>query len=479
MNIRDQLRLYLVTDPLLCADLGLVETVRLALKGGVSMVQLRDKEATTSELVNMALALKEVLAGSNVSLVINDNVKAARIADVDGAHIGQGDISPTKAREILGPDKILGLSCETPETVRAVDPKLVNYLGLGPVFGTATKSDHEKPIGFDGLRRLVDLSPLPNVAIGGLKAHHQDDVLASGVDGIAVVSAICGQPDIIKATKAFDAHSKTRVKHVLSIAGSDPSGGAGIQADLKAISANGAYAMAAITALTAQNTKGVSDVHHLPPSFVGAQIQAVFDDIRVDGVKIGMIATADIARAVARALADVDCPIILDPVMIAKGGAALLDPSAVSVLCEELLPLAHVLTPNLPEAAHLLDQPVASTRDEMEEQGQALIALGADSVLMKGGHLDGDESPDCLITSDAPVWFEAPRRVTQNTHGTGCTLSSALATQLARGHNTNDAVKRAKAYVATAIDYADHLEVGHGHGPTHHFGEIYAALNKD
>lgn len=259
------------------------------------------------------------------------------------------------------------------------------------------------------------------------------------------------------------------IANILSVAGSDPSGGAGIQADLKAISANGAYAMAAVTALTAQNTQGVSGVHLVPPDFVADQIRAVFDDVRVDAVKVGMIATAEIAEAVAGSLEGRGVPVVLDPVMIAKGGAPLLQEDAVSVVRDRLLPLASVLTPNLPEAAHLLGAPVAAERDAMVAQGRALCALGATSVLMKGGHLDGAESPDCLVTPEAVHWFEGARVETKNTHGTGCTLSAALAAQLGQGLAVADAVRVAKAYVLGAIQGAGDLSVGSGHGPTHHF----------
>lgn len=202
--LKDQLRLYLVTDTQLCATLGVVQTVRRAVAGGVTMVQLRDKTATSAQRTELAFALKAVLQGTGVALVINDDVAAAVAADVDGAHIGQGDISAAQARAQLGPNKILGLSCETAQTVQAADPALVDYLGLGPVFGTATKTDHASPAGFDGLAQLVALSPLPNVAIGGLKSQHISGVLASGADGMAVVSAICGQTDPEAAARAFD-----------------------------------------------------------------------------------------------------------------------------------------------------------------------------------------------------------------------------------------------------------------------------------
>lgn len=198
-----RLRLYLVTDPDLCARQGLAATVREAVAGGVTMIQLRDKTASTAERIESARALKNLLEGSDVPLVINDDPEAAVAVGADGAHIGQGDISPAQARKLLGPDKILGLSCETPDAVRAVDPAVVDYLGLGPVFGTATKNDHAQVIGLDGLARLVALSPLPTVAIGGLKSAHLKQVRRSGADGLAVVSAICGQPDPQAAARRF------------------------------------------------------------------------------------------------------------------------------------------------------------------------------------------------------------------------------------------------------------------------------------
>ncbi|SFE54995.1 hydroxymethylpyrimidine kinase /phosphomethylpyrimidine kinase [Sulfitobacter brevis] len=269
------------------------------------------------------------------------------------------------------------------------------------------------------------------------------------------------------------------IPNVLSIAGSDPSGGAGIQADIKAISANGAFAMAAITALTAQNTQSVSDIHLVPPAFVQAQIAAIFADIRVDAIKVGMIANARIAAAVADAVqAHSKIPLVLDPVMVAKGGAPLLQPDAVAALRARLLPLATLLTPNLPEAAHLLGTTAATNRAEMVEQGRALCALGPAAVLMKGGHLGGTDSPDCLVAAAEVRWFEAPRTATSNTHGTGCTLSSALAAHLAKGRALPDAVAAAKAYVASAIANADALDVGTGHGPTHHFAPFFPNLKE-
>jgi hydroxymethylpyrimidine/phosphomethylpyrimidine kinase len=264
------------------------------------------------------------------------------------------------------------------------------------------------------------------------------------------------------------------IPNVLAIAGSDPSGGAGIQADIKAISANGGYAMAAITALTAQNTQGVSGVVALEPAFVAQQIDAVFDDIRVDAVKIGMVANAAIAAAVAAALARHRPPhVVLDPVMVAKGGAPLLAEDAATAVRARLLPLAAVVTPNLGEAAALLGEPLATTREAMPGVAERLVAAGARAVLLKGGHLDGAESPDFLLADGVGHWLEGARVRTRNTHGTGCTLSSALATRLALGEVLPLACRAAKAYVAGAIAAADGLSVGHGHGPTHHFHALW------
>lgn len=258
------------------------------------------------------------------------------------------------------------------------------------------------------------------------------------------------------------------IPNILSIAGSDPSGGAGIQADIKAISANGGYAMAAITALTAQNTRCVGAVDLVRPGMVREQIAMIRDDIRIDAVKIGMLGSAAIIEAVAEGLAGLEAPIVLDPVMVAKSGDRLLAAEAVDAL-RGLLPLARVITPNLPEAADLLGHAEAASLGEMEGQARALMGLGPKAALLKGGHLDGDDCPDLLFDASGLTRIDGPRHDTRNTHGTGCTLSSALATWLGHGLPLPDAARRAKAHVAAAIAGADALTVGHGHGPTHQF----------
>jgi hydroxymethylpyrimidine/phosphomethylpyrimidine kinase len=263
------------------------------------------------------------------------------------------------------------------------------------------------------------------------------------------------------------------IPNILSIAGSDPSGGAGIQADLKAISANSGYGMAAITALTAQNTQGVRAVTLTDPVMVASQIAAIRDDIRIDAVKIGMLGSAAIIEAVAEALLGLTAPVVLDPVMVAKGGDRLLAAEAVTALRDRLLPLASVITPNLPEAADLLGTDMATDRPGMEAQAQALLALGPKAVLLKGGHLEGGDSPDLLLIAGGAHWIEGTRHATRNTHGTGCTLSSALATHLGHGLPLPEAMARAKSYIATSIAQSGELSVGSGQGPVHHFHAFF------
>lgn len=256
----------------------------------------------------------------------------------------------------------------------------------------------------------------------------------------------------------------------LSIAGSDSGGGAGIQADLKAMSALGVYAATVITAITAQNTKAVTAVQGIDLPVIAAQIEAVLSDLDVDAIKIGMLATPQIIKTVADGLAAFTGPIVLDPVMVAKSGDSLLQDNAVAALITDLLPMATLLTPNLPEAARLLDQPEATNRTEMETQGKAILALGPKAVLMKGGHGSGDICEDLLIRRDAPALvLSAPRIATRNTHGTGCTLSSSIAAELAKGADLSAAVVAAHGYLQGAIGAADRLSIGGGHGPVHHF----------
>jgi hydroxymethylpyrimidine/phosphomethylpyrimidine kinase len=269
------------------------------------------------------------------------------------------------------------------------------------------------------------------------------------------------------------------IANVLTIAGTDPSGGAGIQADLKTFSALGAYGMSVVTALVAQNTQGVRAILDVPPDFIAAQIDAVFEDVRVDAVKIGMLSQPAVIEAVAERLRHYRPRwLVLDPVMVAKSGDALLQPAAIGALRDLLLPLASVITPNLPEAGVLLDLEPGQTEAQLVEAAVALRALGPQAVLLKGGHLAAGDAVDILDDGGEPLVLAAPRFETKNTHGTGCTLSAAIAALLAQDVPLRQAVETAKAYITEAIRTSGELSVGHGHGPVHHFHALWRHLAK-
>lgn len=255
----------------------------------------------------------------------------------------------------------------------------------------------------------------------------------------------------------------------LTIAGSDSSGGAGIQADLKTFHALGVYGASAITALTAQNTQGVRGVDAVAPQFVSDQIAAVLDDLDVGAIKTGMLANAGVVRAVVETLRSYRArPVVVDPVMVATSGDVLLADDAIDTIIGDLIPLATLITPNLPEAARLLRCPVAHTETESVEQGRALLALGCEAVLVKGGHGEGGQSVDVLVRADGVSTFARPRLDTPHTHGTGCTLSAAIAAGLALGLPLETAIDDAKTFVWEALQAGRTLGVGHGHGPVDH-----------
>jgi hydroxymethylpyrimidine/phosphomethylpyrimidine kinase len=263
--------------------------------------------------------------------------------------------------------------------------------------------------------------------------------------------------------------SSPRIPNVLSIAGVDPSGGAGVVADVKTFSALGAYGTVVLTALTAQNTRAVTGVEPVSPTFVRAQLETLLDDVRIDAIKVGMLANAGIASTVADRLERCRLPLVVDPVMVAKSGDALLDDSAIETLRRRVLPLATLITPNLPEAGVLLGRPAPRTLAEMRDAAVALGALGPRHVLVKGGHLGGDESPDVWFDGQHTLELPATRVPTRNTHGTGCTLSAAITALLPQRPDLETAVRDAKAYVGLALRASSALTVGSGHGPLHHF----------
>ena len=491
------LSLYLVTDRPLSGGRDMAWIVREAVSGGVTMVQLREKECSTAEFVALARELKTALQPLGIPLIINDRVDVALAVDADGVHIGQSDMPYETARVLLGKDKIIGLSVETMDEVVAANALDVDYIGISPVYATPTKTDTLTPFGLEGIDEVMRLSRHRCVAIGGMNRATIGEVIARGVEGVAVVSAIVAAESprdasaelaaIIERNK-LETHlnppckgglevsvpsltGRDRVGLVLTIAGSDSGGGAGIQADIKSISANGCFAASAITAITAQNTLGVNAVEGLSIDIIEGQIDAVLSDIGADSIKIGMLHSAEVVHCVARMLRKYGITnVVLDPVMVSTSGHKLIEDSAIAELKSELMPMARVITPNIPEAEIFLGESITG-QDDLPGAARRLSERYGVSVLLKAGHLVNDELIDIFYNRETGevVELSARRVETRNTHGTGCTLSSALAAQLAKGLPLTDAVRAAKHYINQAIIHGADRPIGHGHGPVAHF----------
>ena len=327
------------------------------------------------------------------------------------------------------------------------------------------------------------------MAIGGIDAGSAEAVVVAGADGVAVVSAVCAVVDPAVAARELRAavdrgilsrSSSDRVPVMLSIAGSDPSGGAGIQADLKTVSALGVYGATVLTAVTVQNTRGVTGIHPLPVDVIAAQYDAVVSDLDVRAAKIGMLGSVEVVRAVAAMLRRRPvAAVVLDPVMVATSGDRLVPPEAEAAIRDLLLPLALVVTPNVHEAEVLTGLTI---RDEVEmvAAGRALVEMGATHALVKGGHLGGSHSADMLVWRGGVTRLEAARVDTRNSHGTGCTLSSAIAARLASGAEVDEAVATAKDFLTRALVSGAALTVGHGNGPVDHLvGHPVPVLSKE
>ena len=472
------LELYLVTDRSLAAGRDLEQIVAEAVKGGVTMVQLREKDCPTPRFIELGRRMMELLRPSGIPLIINDNVEVALAVGANGVHIGQSDMPYWKCRQMLGKDAIIGLSIENFEQLEQANCMDVDYVAASPVFATPTKTDTARPWGLDGLREFVKRSAHPVVAIGGMNSHTAAGVMECGVVGIAVVSDIICAPDPTQAAATLKRITSRRMPTVLTIAGSDSGGGAGIQADIKAIQATGSYAASAITAVTVQNTLGVQDVFPIPVETVRAQIRAVCSDLEPDAIKIGMLANGTLVQAVAETLRKISATgnIVLDPVMVATSGDRLLENDAVRQLLGVLAPMARVITPNIDEAVILAGTQIYSQK-ELAGVGRMLSRRISSrdgrpvSVLMKAGHLDDSTLIDCFYNAEEDHFIEMPsRRIhSPNTHGTGCTMSSAFASYLAQGMGLDDAAQAAKQYISAAIEAGARYRMGHGHGPVDHF----------
>lgn len=480
--LRERLRLYWVIDGSdLDSEAGRAR-VRDALQSGVTCVQLRDKYSGTRTLIARTKTLLDIARPWRVLVIVNDRAEVALAAGADGVHLGQSDMPLEQARALLGPQAIVGLSLEHPEQLQGPDAQAADYLAVSPLFDTPTKTDTAPAWGLAGLRQARAATRAPLVAIGGISADNLAEVWATGVDGVAVVRAISAAANAGAAAarlRAMIAEMRPwRVPRVLTIAGSDSGGGAGIQADLKTIAALGGHGMSAITALTAQNSVGVQAIHAAPPAFLAQQLAAVLGDIGADAIKIGMLHDEATVAVVAEALQrHPGLPVVLDPVMVATSGDALITPPTVRKLREQLFGLCTVLTPNLDELGLLVGERI-TTLDAGLLAAQSLIAQGAGAVLVKGGHLSGDTLTDTLVDASGVRWQRsAPRLHSRNLHGTGCSLSSAIATHLARGADLVAAMDAAHHWVRQALLAGIELRLGAGHGPLNHLHQPIPLMN--
>lgn len=458
--------LYLITDD--SADEQLIPRVTAALHGGARIVQYRDKQRNLSEKLQLATALRHLCHQHQALFIINDSVELARDSQADGVHLGQNDGSIADARTILGDQAIIGVSTRNVQMAIDAEQQGADYIGVGSVYPTGTKHDAVH-IGLEGLQQIRRAVELPIVAIGGIDHRGLAAVLDAGADAAALVSAVMAdpQPAIAARELALQFNRQSPLPHgrVLTIAGSDSGGGAGIQADLKAISLLGSYGSSVLTALTAQNTLGVQAIHAPPAEFVRQQLDAVLSDIGTDVIKTGMLYSAEIIDTIADQLDDEAALCVIDPVMIAKGGSSLLQQSAIDAFIRRLLPKAYLLTPNVPEAEALTGQSITNLAD-MEQVARRLQQMGARNVLLKGGHLEGAPI-DLLLHGNDCQTFVGERINSPHTHGTGCTTASVIATLLAQGVALPEAMARCKQFITQAITTAPQL--GQGHGPINHY----------
>ncbi len=463
--------LYLITD----ADGRAVERVSAALKGGVRIVQFRSKSGTPESNLATARRLADLCRNAGATFLVNDAPELARDCGADGVHLGQGDASVAEARKVLGRGALIGVSTGSVEEALKAEMQGADYVGVGSIFPTRSKGDAVL-IGLGVLKKIRRAVRVPVVAIGGIGRDNAAEVIDAGADAIAVIAAVMNDPQPTLAARElvllFNRKRPLPQGRVLTIAGSDSGGGAGIQADLKTIALLGGYATSALTALTAQNTLKVGGIHPVPPAFVAEQIELVLNDIGTDLVKTGMLFSADIVALAAEAIERHRLLAVVDPVMIAKGGAPLLQPQAVEILRQVLLPQAYLLTPNLPEAAALTGLPVESEAD-MELVIRRLRELGPRNVLLKGGHLP-ETAVDLLLAGEQLYRFPAERIESRNTHGTGCSYAAAIATFLAQGEPLLSAVERAKRFISEAIRTA--TDLGSGHGPVNHWAGAKSLL---
>ena len=467
--------LMFVTDDRITDGREFLTVLESALKGGLSIVQLREKKLNTKAFYDRAMAVKELCTKYSIPFIINDRIDIALAVNADGVHIGQKDLPVSAARALLG-HKIIGWSVSNEEQAAKANQLEIDYIGLSPIFSTKTKiKDLNEPLGIEGLKKLKLISNKPVICIGGVDEKNAASIMQNGADGIAVVSAISQSNNPYQKTKILKRiikNTKKYYKSVLTIAGSDSGGCAGIQADIKSISACGAYAASVITATTAQNTQGITDIHPIPVSHIEKQLDAVFSDIHFDSVKIGMLHSCEVINAVSLKLSEYKAKnIVIDPVMVATSGDKLIADDAINCL-KKLLFQAFLITPNSKEAEILIGHPI--DKHNAEATAKEIGMKFKTSVLLKGGHLDNQTKNvfDILYeyATDKIFIIKNNRINTNNTHGTGCSLSSAIAAFLSKGYDLENAVKKACEYINIAIAHGKDKILGKGNGSINHFG---------
>ena len=435
------------------------------LQAGNFILHLRKPTSTLEEVEAL---LNEIPAQYHSHIVLHDHFELANRYDLRGVHLNGRH--PEPPQDYAG---CISRSCHSLQEVEQWKPKCT-YVTLSPIFDSVSKEGYQSAFTLHQLKGACSKGLIDEkvVALGGITSDNIRQLRTMGFGGCAVLGTIWQAPTLDEALsrlKQLLAEAEGIIPcKVLSIAGSDPSGGAGIQADIKAISALGGFAATAITALTVQNTRGVQRVFPLPADLVSEQIDAVMSDIEPQAIKIGMVNDAAVVQAIVAAIHRHHPAIVVyDPVMVSTSGHRLIEESIISLIEKELMPLATVITPNMQEAAVLYQKPITNI-EEMKEAATCLAQRYGNAVLIKGGHLDGDTMCDILSDGIHITCFTEQRIDTRNLHGTGCTLSSAIATLLAQGLTVEQAVSQAKQYVTRAIDAGSHLLIGHDNGPLWH-----------
>ena len=421
------------------------------LKSGIHYLQYRDKKEGFLRKKALAEKLLELCKKYDTPLIINDDVTLAKELGC-GVHLGQEDFSISEARKLLGNVTIGATAHNLAEALKAKEEG-ADYLGCGALYPTTSK-DGTTPLSLEELETIIRGVGLPVYAIGGIRAKHLREILPTGVEGVALISSVFYEDEL----EVF------KRPPVLSIAGSDPSGGAGIQADLKTFSAFNTYGMAAITSLTAQNTTGVTSIHTPPSSFLSEQLESIFTDIPPVAIKVGMLGTKENLLVLEEVLEKYPTAfVVFDPVMVSTSGSVLLEEGTERLLYS-LLRKAYLITPNIPEAEALTGITIKD-KEDMVKASSILYEMGIKNILLKGGHLK-DSKDDLLYLEGEAQWLEGTTIETTHTHGTGCTLSSAITSLLAKGYSLTEAVTEAKLYVRDLLSF--NYNLGEGHGPLYH-----------